>query len=157
MPKGVYKRKINLNLAFFKDKIKYHDNGCITWGSHVDGGGYGAIKMFGKTVKTHRLSWIMHYGEIKNNSWVLHKCDNPPCLNPEHLFLGNQSDNMLDAHKKRRLRTPYLDKAKINFDIAEKIRSEYKPGVITQKELGKKYGISRSNVGLIINNINWKE
>lgn len=62
----------------------------------------------GATIRTHRLSWIIHNGPITNGLWVLHKCDNPSCVRPSHLFLGTVGDNSRDAARKGRIYRPGL-------------------------------------------------
>ena len=64
--------------------------------------GYGIVWTGKVQVKAHRFSWVLHNGEISRGSCVLHKCDNKSCVNPRHLFLGNQDDNMKDMVKKKR-------------------------------------------------------
>lgn len=68
--------------------------------------GYGVIKIDKKSIATHRLSYVMHKGQIPKGLLVCHSCDNPSCVNPDHLFLGDYSDNMLDAIDKDRLVVP---------------------------------------------------
>ena len=79
---------------------------CWQWkgASHEDGYGQVAVSNKGirKNLFAHRLSYEIHIGPIPPGLWVLHHCDNPPCTNPEHLFLGTPLDNMLDAVAKRR-------------------------------------------------------
>lgn len=65
--------------------------------------GYGTFYFQGRLVLAHRISWVLTNGEIPNGLCVLHRCDNPPCVNPSHLFLGTKSDNTLDASAKGRL------------------------------------------------------
>src|ERR1051326_6204138 len=77
---------------------------CWVWTGGTDGN-YGTLCLRGSSVKAHRLSWEIHFGAIPDGLWVLHRCDNPPCVNPAHLFLGTRSDNMLDAGQKGRIRT----------------------------------------------------
>lgn len=77
--------------------------GCWSWTSSTsEKGGYGFLSDRGEKVYAHRLSWELHRGPIPVGLWVLHSCDNPPCCNPEHLFLGTRTDNMQDAARKGR-------------------------------------------------------
>lgn len=78
---------------------------CWSWSGRVSGPGYGVVHITGtKRIGAHRLSWQIHRGEIPPGMFVCHRCDNPPCCNPDHLFLGTQTDNMRDASSKGRCR-----------------------------------------------------
>jgi hypothetical protein len=81
--------------------------GCWEWSGKVDKAGYGQFKIGGRNGKTnfaHRVSYTLFKGEIPDGMCVLHRCDNPPCVNPEHLWLGTKADNSRDAMAKGRLR-----------------------------------------------------
>lgn len=75
---------------------------CWMWLASKDPSGYGTILYLGKVHKAHRLSYQLKFGDFDSNLRVLHSCDNPSCVNPSHLFLGTQSDNMQDMVKKGR-------------------------------------------------------
>ena len=79
------------------------DNGCWEYNGccHIHNG-YGTLRVNGKQYKAHRLMWEITNGPIPNDLRVLHTCDNPPCCNPEHLFLGTQQDNVADMIAKGR-------------------------------------------------------
>lgn len=84
--------------------------GCWEWTGSTDRKeGYGYVHLGGHEVrrpmKAHRLSWEIHNGPIPEGQWVLHHCDNPKCVKPAHLFLGNRTDNMRDAARKGRICT----------------------------------------------------
>lgn len=76
-------------------------SGCWEWNKTYDSG-YGAYSLNEKHMGAHRASWIIHYGDIPTGMFVLHKCDNPSCVNPKHLYVGTQQDNMKDVIKRRR-------------------------------------------------------
>lgn len=75
---------------------------CWVWKGSKAGAGYGVLGIDYKSVYAHRFSYELHFGPIPDNLCVLHKCDNPPCVNPDHLFLGTQLDNMDDRNRKGR-------------------------------------------------------
>lgn len=104
-----------------------------------------------------RVSWILHHGEIPKGLFVCHKCDNPACINPAHLFLGTPKDNTEDMIKKDRMahgsRHP---NAKLSFDKAQEIRSLYKSGGISQSMLATKFKVSIAIISDVIHHKKYK-
>jgi hypothetical protein len=88
----------------FWAKVK-KTNGCWIWIAARNVHKYGQFNVEGKMLKAHRVSWVLHFGLIPGTLHVLHKCDNPPCVNPAHLFLGTPADNMRDCVTKGRIAT----------------------------------------------------
>lgn len=78
------------------------NSGCVLWIGAINEFGYGSARHKGKSWPAHRLSWTVTHGPIPNGLHVLHRCDNPPCINPAHLFLGTHLDNMRDMKAKGR-------------------------------------------------------
>jgi hypothetical protein len=75
---------------------------CWLWTGTAERGGYGRINVGGKWLRTHRVAWELSNGPIPTGLCVCHRCDNPPCVNPAHLFLGSQRDNLHDMATKGR-------------------------------------------------------
>ena len=90
----------------FFSKVEKSDNGCWIWKASGRGNGYGAFKFRNKVIDAHRVSWILHNGEIPDGFYICHKCDIRKCVNPAHLFLGTHSDNMKDCYQKNRMVIP---------------------------------------------------
>lgn len=93
----------------FSERYIISDSGCWEWSGTVDNSGYGLISINSKQIKAHRFSWELYHGKIPHNEsyhgvMVCHHCDNPSCVNPDHLFLGLAADNVKDMFRKNRNR-----------------------------------------------------
>lgn len=144
-------------------------------------GGYGAFDIRGNGEnKAHRASWVIAFGPIPNGLFVLHRCDTPSCVNPAHLFLGTNADNMRDmaqkgrhfsktkphrlargdrngarARPERLARGERAGAAKLSADDVMAIRGRHAAGE-TLASLGRGYGVSYQNIGDIVNRQTWK-
>lgn len=141
-------------------RISVDANGCFNWTRHKTEGGYGQLS-FGKypnsfLVAAHRLSYELFRGHVPRALCVCHKCDNRACVNPAHLFLGTNQDNMRDASQKRRL--AHGERQHMAVLTESKVREmvdEYNSG-ISHKKLAKKYGITKSAAMCAIQGTTWR-
>lgn len=133
---------------------KQDEEGCWLWkGSIYDTGmGYGVLSYQSKHLQAHRVSYELEYGEIPVGLCVLHKCDNPPCVRPDHLFLGTRKDNAEDRHRKGRTRTDAM-----SWELVDEARFRYKNEDVTGLQLAKEYGVSGSFMHQILDGKSWKE
>lgn len=135
---------------------------CWLWTGSIRSTGYGQLMTNNKNGKrtmstASRISWELHFGEIPENLNVLHKCDNRKCVNPSHLFLGTNADNMIDKiNKGRQLRGSQFSFAKLNEKDIVKIREDHNLGIYTQSELCKIYNMSATSISKIIRRKSWK-
>lgn len=141
------------------------ESGCWEWSGNRNTQGYGVIIIGRKGRLAHRISFVRHGGVIVEGELVLHRCDNPPCINPEHLFSGTQFDNMGDSVSKGRFVTakrissyPRGERhghAKLTEDLVREIRISYALGDASQSELGRMYDIKQSTIGAIVKRKTW--
>ena len=133
-------------------------DGCWLWAAGAFEGGYGAMVYGGKLCKASRIAWELTNGPIPDGLWVLHRCDNPPCCNPAHLFIGTPRDNTHDALRKGRwCRTPGEARwsAKLrDVDVID-IRNRYVPRKVTLKDLADEYGVTFQLISMIVNRKIW--
>lgn len=136
---------------------------CWLWTASANEQGYGRMTVNGKGVAAHRYSYELAYGPIPDGLNVLHRCDRPACVRPDHLFVGTQADNVVDMVTKGRQRCPkgeehywrkhpefFLLKgqnnphAKLTDEQVLEIRRRYAEGGVTQVQLGKEYGVRQT-------------
>jgi len=129
---------------------------CWTWRYSKDKDGYGKEKRNYRDIRAHRLSYEMHIGPIPKGMFVCHRCDNPSCVRPSHLFLGSAKDNSQDSVNKHRIshgeRRP-CSKLK-SYQVLQ--IKEYLNSGCTLKELAKRYHVSTSTISLIKTNKSWR-
>lgn len=134
---------------------------CWEWKGCKDKNGYGMINHNGKTLKAHRISYEIYYAVPLGALHCLHKCDNPKCINPLHLFSGTNLDNVKDKIRKGRSFTGNQKgekngASKLLDAQVIKIRELYKTGRYTTCDLSKKFNVHRSTISYIVNNKTYK-
>ena len=102
---------MNKNNSRFMCKVK-KTRSCWEWTACKDINGYGKYRIDNKLKYAHRVSYNLYKGKIKKGHCIMHKCDNPSCVNPDHLLVGTQKDNILDMHKKLRGKNVLADRNK---------------------------------------------
>lgn len=136
-------------------KITKSDD-CWEWTAGRMGRGYGAIKHGGRMRSAHRVMWELANGPIPKGLFVLHRCDNPLCVRPDHLFLGTQADNMRDcAVKGRTSRNERHGRSKLLPDQVREIRARQSNGE-THASIASRFGVSEGCIDRIINGKNWR-
>ncbi len=153
---------------------------CWVWTGYIRQDGYGSIQVLDRSELAHRVSYTLNIGPLI--LWALHKCDNRPCVRPDHLFEGDATTNMRDAmgkgrlilppqpnpeqlargdrngavrHPERLLRGSQNHRAKLTPEQAVEIHSRYRDGVITQTALAAEYGISQAMCSMICRGGTW--
>lgn len=144
-------------LARFMSKVTPEPNtGCWLWVGQTTGesnGNYGRLKVNGKNVPAHRVSWMLHVGPIPEGMIVCHKCDTPLCANPSHLFLGTTKENMADkVIKGRQAKGSHNGNSKLSESVVLQIRQSAGP----QRAIARKFGVSQALVSKIKRNEMWR-
>lgn len=130
---------------------------CWNWTTATNTWGYGRFYLNGRTVAAHRYSLALVIGEIPEGIFACHRCDNPSCVNPAHLFPGTALENLHDAAKKgRMMHGSEHTWAKLTEAIVRSIRGEYASGGVTHKQLGEKYGVSACSIWHAVNGRTWR-
>jgi hypothetical protein len=129
-------------------------NGCWIYTGHKDKDGYGRCNYNRKFDKAHRVAWIVTHGEIPKGISVCHKCDNPPCCNPDHLFLGTTKQNIWDCCIKER-RSQRRPRSIQDPEIVYQIREDFDSKKYRMKFLEEKYKLSNSVIRNIGRRLSW--
>ena len=133
-------------------------DGCWDWKKSIKKK-YASIKYENRQTSAHRISWLLHFGEIPEGLFVCHKCDNARCTNPTHLFLGIARENVLDMiNKDRHKNRPFGENHK-NSKLTEIKVKEIKKLInlgVPMSRISKDFNISQGSLIAIKNNITWK-
>ena len=139
----------------FWSKVNKTEN-CWEWTGSLQTGGYGVFKVKGKQVYAHRFSFSLTFTE-PGELYVLHHCDNPKCVRPDHLFAGTPADNSADCVSKGRAARGSQDgNAKLTEQAVLAIREKYARGGVGQRALAREYGTSQSTIQYALNRRSWK-
>ncbi len=133
-------------------------SGCIEWQGYKSQYGYGIIqsKMYGST-GAHRVAYAIAHGPVPPDVHACHRCDNPPCVNPDHLFLGRDKENVADMiHKLRHCHGEDSSHHKLTEAEAIEILQRYTAGGIGRPQLGREYGVSASCIQALTERKTWK-
>lgn len=155
---------------FWKKVNKGTDNECWVWNARKNHDGYGEFWYNNHTVKAHRMSWLLHNGLIPDDKCILHRCDNPPCVNPKHLWIGSLKDNTRDMISKSRQnfvgdfrhlpRNDYhgedRSNAKLNDEKVMLMRRLHKKSGLSTRKLAKMFSIGKSVAWSVIAQSRWK-
>lgn len=139
-----------------------YDNGCWLWTAGTSSG-YGAISIWPNgMIRTHVLSWIIHFGPVPEGNYVCHTCDIRICARPHHLWLGNHEENQLDKVSKGRQNRIVTwtngeqnGMAKLSAEQVLEIRRRYRPSLRNAKRIAEEFSIDRSQVLNIFHRKQW--
>lgn len=147
----------NVDEDRFWSKVDVGDwDACWHWKAAKLTGGYGSFWLSGHNVGAHRVAFTLVHGPIPHELCICHHCDNPPCVNPAHLFPGTHEDNQADkVRKKRHARGLNHGAARLSFDIVEEIRA-LAASSTKQTVLAARFGVSRSAIHAIVTHQNWR-
>lgn len=159
---GESNRVVGFIARFWSKVDRKVPNECWPWtGSFKENGypqlGVGSLTNGTRTMRmAHRLSWLIHFGEVPKRKYILHHCDNPKCVNPNHLYLGGNSENMRDAAQRNRIahgvRHAY---AKLNPTKVRRIRKLFKSGK-NCNQIASTIGVAYATIQQVIEGQTWR-
>ena len=131
---------------------------CWEWTAGKDVGGYGSFYLSGSSIKAHRIAYTITVGDIPDGMCVLHTCDNPPCVQPDHLFIGTYMDNYHDMKAKGRVYKGYRQhgESHTHAKLTEKDVIEIRASSDPQRAMARRFGVSDMAISKIKLRKSWK-
>ncbi len=160
-----YKWHTPINERLESKSIPEPNSGCWLWTASVISDGYGCLRSDGRTQYAHRLSYEINTGPIPEGMFVCHKCDTPSCVNPRHLFLGTNQDNIKDSMEKGRRKRAYAPRpwrenmvtnSKLTEDDVRTIRKRLLDGPRQMRRLSREFGVSHTAIRMIALGKRWR-
>ena len=157
-------RKTDNTQFRFLQYLDYRTTGCWFWMGYKDKDGYGKFSYglwpLRKTVRAHRAAWLLYRGIIPDRTLVLHTCDLPLCVNPNHLYLGNMADNVRDRLKRGRgakgaRNGMRLQPPKLNYQKANEILVLLKDSSLTQQQIANRFHVTQTMISAIKRGVAW--
>ncbi len=152
---GIGRRRRMTQERFWERVNKGSPDECWNWTGTKTSFGYGCTYGDGTLILAHRYSWVIHNGDILEDMFVLHHCDNPACVNPRHLYLGTQKDNMADRSRRRRCCGTVVGTAKLNEKDIDTIDLMLVVGIL-MKDIATMFGVSEDTIYSIKYRHTWK-
>ncbi len=153
-----------VQVARFRAKLARQGD-CLVWTGHRNRQGYGLVRIDNRVYLAHRVSYSMAGRPLTADIDVCHACDNPPCVNPAHLFPGDARINTMDSVSKGRHRAQIHPEqtfrgeghpmAKLTEGVVLEIRRRYGQGGISQSQLAREYDTTQSRISYIVNRKHW--
>lgn len=158
LPTGLESKKDSLIVKLLNKSAADVATGCVVWTGPRAQNKYGKTKVGRKfRVSVHRLSFILNVGPIPQGAHVLHKCDNMLCVNPAHLFLGSNLDNIADRNRKgRTAKGSRIAQSKLTEEKVRQMRDLFSAGGKTHKEVGAIFGVHYKTAKEAITRVSWK-
>lgn len=130
--------------------------GCWLWTGARTPKGYGSCTVNGRRMTPHRLAYQAAFGPVPPGSHILHRCDNPACVRPDHLFRGTNADNIADkVAKGRQLHGEQIACHKLTVAQVREIRRRYAEGAIGYRRLAREFGVSKGAILCVVRRKNW--
>lgn len=148
-------KPIGQRLEKFSDRSGGAES-CWPFMGKRDKDGYGRMQVNGKSTPAARVMWMHTNGPIAEGMFVCHKCDNPSCINPDHLFIGTPRENNMDKVRKNRqsrIKGENHGRSKLTDQQASAIKALI--GQVPRRELAETFGVSRQTIGHIARGENW--
>lgn len=144
-------------IARFWNKVK-KTRSCWLWTGAQFSDGYGQVTLNKRLHRAHRISYLLTFGVLPDNQYVLHTCDVKVCVKPAHLYLGDAADNARDREARGRGRNAKGEQhgnAKLTEAEVLEIRRRYIPYIVSQRTLAEEFGVVHSQISDIVNRKKW--